>query len=96
MNATTGLTKPVFRADYHNSELIDWYAAQVSELKDFIREIADQKPEKPDYWSSCSQCEGNSRMAQELLEAAPSAVAFLTCGCRVDGTTLCEFHMKAV
>ncbi len=36
----------------------------------FIREVAAQKPEKPDYWSSCGQCQRNAERAQDLLDAA--------------------------
>lgn len=35
----------------------------------FIRKIAAQKPEKPDHWSSCGQCQHNAEEAQDLLDA---------------------------
>lgn len=35
---------------------------------DFVRTIAGQKPEKPDYWSECGQCSINIRSAEDLLE----------------------------
>jgi len=38
-------------------------------LRDFAKKIAEQTPEKPDYWSSCSQCEYNSGDAEEALAA---------------------------
>lgn len=37
--------------------------------REFIERIAKQKPEKPDYWSSCGQCESNTSDAEDLLEA---------------------------
>ncbi len=40
------------------------------DFRDFIEEISKQKPEKPDYWSSCGQCDRNIDRAQELLEPA--------------------------
>lgn len=39
----------------------------------FIEMVSKQKPEKPDYWSSCGQCQSNSNEADELLKALPSA-----------------------
>jgi hypothetical protein len=38
---------------------------------EFIKGVAQQEPEKPDYWSSCSQCQRNIDEAEELLDAAP-------------------------
>lgn len=35
----------------------------------FIKDISTQKPEKPDYWSACGQCEHNIERAQEILES---------------------------
>lgn len=35
----------------------------------FIRKVAAQKPEKPDHWSSCGQCQHNAEEAQDLLDA---------------------------
>jgi len=34
----------------------------------FLQEVKEQIPEKPDYWSSCSQCELNSRVADDILD----------------------------
>ncbi|WP_081336742.1 hypothetical protein [Burkholderia multivorans] len=34
----------------------------------FVQDVSKQKPERPDYWSSCSQCEHNIDRAQDLLE----------------------------
>jgi hypothetical protein len=42
---------------------------QVTLLLEFVAKISEQVPEKPDYWSSCSQCEYNSRDAQDIIEA---------------------------
>lgn len=36
----------------------------------FLRKIAAQTPEAPDYWSTCGQCQHNSEEAQDLLEEA--------------------------
>lgn len=38
-------------------------------MRTFVQRVAEQKPEKPDYWSSCGQCEGNIEAAQDLLAA---------------------------
>ncbi len=43
--------------------------AQLAECKKFIKEVSEQTPEKPDYWSSCSQCERNISDAEDLVEA---------------------------
>ncbi|CAB5512021.1 hypothetical protein LMG26857_01310 [Achromobacter anxifer] len=43
-------------------------AAGDARMLEFVREVAQQKPEKPDYWSSCGQCESNSRQADDLLD----------------------------
>lgn len=37
---------------------------------EFVARVAAQKPEKPDYWSSCGQCERNASDAEDLLAAA--------------------------
>lgn len=42
---------------------------QVKLLSDFVTKISEQLPEKPDHWSSCSQCEYNSSDAQDIIEA---------------------------
>lgn len=44
-------------------------AAGDAQMLEFVREVAQQKPEKPDHWSSCSQCERNTSTAEELLQA---------------------------
>ncbi|MGF6878399.1 hypothetical protein [Paraburkholderia sp. MM5477-R1] len=52
-------------------------AATVSDEREaFIADVAAQKPENPDHWSSCGQCERNIERAQDLLaeqSAAPQA-----------------------
>ncbi len=35
----------------------------------FLKRLSQQTPEKPDYWSSCGQCERNANEAEELLES---------------------------
>jgi hypothetical protein len=47
-------------------------AAGDAQMLEFVREVAQQKPEKPDYWSSCGQCERNISTAEDLLEAYPA------------------------
>jgi hypothetical protein len=39
-----------------------------AELKEFVEEVSQQTPEKPDYWSSCGQCQHNSDKAEDILE----------------------------
>lgn len=48
-------------------------AAQPEGWQEFIQKVATQKPEKPDYWSACGQCERNASEAEDLLPAAPAA-----------------------
>lgn len=50
-------------------------SAQSVEIEKFLKDVATQTPEKPDYWSSCGQCERNSERAQDLLEARAAASA---------------------
>ncbi len=40
---------------------------RIQEMREFISGIAMQKPEKPDHWSSCSQCEHNINAADEIF-----------------------------
>jgi hypothetical protein len=44
--------------------------AQTDARAELIREIAHQKPEKPDHWSTCGQCERNRERAEDILTAA--------------------------
>lgn len=39
----------------------------------FVRDVAAQTPEMPNYWSSCWQCGNNIERAQDLLDAAQAA-----------------------
>ena len=52
-------------------------AVQANLVKDaervFIKKIAEQTPEKPDYWSECGQCSYNISEAQDLIDAAIAA-----------------------
>lgn len=41
--------------------------------QEFVERVSKQKAEKPDYWSSCGQCEHNISDAEDLLAAAPQA-----------------------
>jgi hypothetical protein len=42
-------------------------------LREFVQRVAGQKPEKPDYWSACGQCERNISDAEDLLASATPA-----------------------
>lgn len=47
-------------------------------MQKFIQEISEKAPEKPDYWSSCGQCQRNTSDAEDLLSASqPEVEAFL-------------------
>ena len=37
-------------------------------LREFIKMISEQEPEKPNHWASCSQCERNEAEAVDILE----------------------------
>lgn len=50
---------------------IDRLKAEVARLKQFALMVSTQKPEKPDYWSSCGQCEHNINEAEDLVEEKP-------------------------
>ena len=52
-------------------------------LLEFVQKIKKQTPEKPDYWSSCSQCEHNSNEGEDILEA-------LAATADLDGLILCH------
>lgn len=41
-----------------------------TEAESFIKDVSKQAPEKPDYWSSCGQCDRNIDRAEEILEQA--------------------------
>ena len=40
-----------------------------ADVIEFLTDVSQQKPEKPDYWSSCGQCERNQDRAEDLLAA---------------------------
>ncbi|MDN7511989.1 hypothetical protein QZL91_21210 [Burkholderia multivorans] len=42
--------------------------AELEAAAALVQDVSKQKPERPDYWSSCSQCEHNIDRAQDLLE----------------------------
>ena len=42
-------------------------------LVEFITQVQGQTPEKPDYWSSCGQCEHNANRADDLLDELKAA-----------------------
>jgi hypothetical protein len=43
--------------------------ARCGTLEKMVRSVAAQKPEKPDYWNSCGQCERNIDEAKETLSS---------------------------
>jgi len=43
------------------------------EERSFIERISKQKPETPDYWATCGQCERNIDEAQDLVAARQAA-----------------------
>jgi hypothetical protein len=63
----------VAQAFYAHGRVAGAMAAAPEDWREFVQSIAAQTPEKPDYWSSCGQCERNSDRALELIAAAPSA-----------------------
>jgi len=70
---------------------LDELAAALAAIKvkdAFIENVAKQTPEKPDHWSSCSQCEHNSSEAEEALAATDDLDGLILCHaepCRDDG-----------
>ncbi|EKS9914874.1 hypothetical protein BTK97_003658 [Burkholderia multivorans] len=50
------------------ADAIDTLLAALEAAAAFVQDVSKQKPERPDYWSSCSQCEHNIDRAQDLLE----------------------------
>jgi len=40
---------------------------QLDKLRPFVVGVSQQRPEKPDYWCSCGQCERNIEDARELV-----------------------------
>jgi hypothetical protein len=43
--------------------------ADVKRMQEFITDISKKTPGRPDYWSSCGQCENNIGKAEDILEA---------------------------
>lgn len=52
-------------------------AEQNAKMRAFVIKVSEQTPEKPDYWSSCGQCEHNSSNAEDLLELPDLATPVL-------------------
>lgn len=48
---------------------------KLAEAEALIAKIAEQRPEKPDYWSSCSQCKHNISDAEDFIECNNEALA---------------------
>ncbi|WP_261523634.1 hypothetical protein [Burkholderia multivorans] len=57
-----------FDLRYEAADAIDLLLAEVEAAAALVQDVSKQKPERPDYWSSCSQCEHNIDRAQDLLE----------------------------
>jgi hypothetical protein len=54
---------------YHaNQQEIADLKATVERLRGFIERVSKQKPEKPDYWCSCGQCDRNIADADDLMD----------------------------
>jgi hypothetical protein len=58
-------------ADHVRDEAVTW----PQDVRHFLADVSQQEPEKPDYWSSCGQCERNIDRAGDLLDAAPTPPA---------------------
>ena len=43
---------------------------QLTQAKKFIGDISKQRPEKPDHWTPCGQCEDNISNAKDIIDAA--------------------------
>ncbi|WP_417070760.1 hypothetical protein [Niveibacterium terrae] len=43
-------------------------AAEAGSLREFVKKISDQIPEKPDHWSMCGQCDRNIGEAEDIIE----------------------------
>ncbi len=58
-------------------EQVDTLSAVVERQREFLAQVAKQIAEKPDYWSSCGQCERNSSDAEDLIELTPATALAL-------------------
>lgn len=64
-----GLPEPSFDPDESTPPAAKEVAGPVApQVLAFLEDVSKQKPEKPDYWSSCGQCDRNIDRAGELLE----------------------------
>lgn len=61
---------------------------EIVRLREFISAISKQIPEKPDYWSPCSQCERNAIDAEELLDTPPPTTALQDLITKVERRTI--------
>ncbi|MFX3547656.1 hypothetical protein V8918_02700 [Ralstonia mannitolilytica] len=61
--------QPLFDRAAHSGQRSG--VAEPEGWREFITEVAQQKPEKPDHWSPCGQCRNNAERAQDLI-AAPT------------------------
>jgi len=63
--ATAIVQEALYRASSSRAEV------EIPEAwREFVERVSKQTPEKPDYWSSCSQCDRNISDAEDLLAAA--------------------------
>lgn len=72
-SALEGLLRLSYMSNEDKQQIVDNAVAQINrdilnQLECFVKDIAGQTPEKPDYWSSCSQCERNKDNAQDILD----------------------------
>ena len=49
------------------ADLMEWPPA-MEMVVELLNDIADQIPEKPDYWSSCGQCETNINRVDAIID----------------------------
>lgn len=61
-------------------------------LREFVKRVSEQTPEKPDYWSSCSQCEHNASDAEDLaaLPNDTTALREMIAGVYEECAKVCE------
>ena len=51
------------------NKLNDTLVGERDRLREIVQKISEQRVPKPDYWSSCGQCDHNIEDAIDLLEA---------------------------
>ena len=66
---------PMMAALMDEIELLQAHIVRLAPMETFVLQVSRQTPEKPDYWSSCGQCERNAGEAEELLDPPAAQVA---------------------